>query len=443
MIGLAGGTAGLALALAVVNLLPSLLITGFPRLDSVAIDSRTLAFAVTVATAAGVVSGLVPAWHLRRMPLTEMLSEDGVASPVGGGLRAPLARARGIVVVGQVAVACVLLLGAALFSRSFVSLIRAERGYDPENVLTARLPIPRTMPGEVRAQLLEELIRRLQSEPGVTHAAWGSALPLLSFGGFTAFTMRSPQNPDLEIEVQAAQRIVSPDYFGAMGLRLVSGRALSPSDAHTSPPAVVVNRTFARQYLGEPPPVGARIPQRGPRAGGIRFEDEQADWEVVGVVDDMRQDVGAAPQPEIFASSRQVTTATTNVGFDPILVVRTTLPPSGYVPTLRRLLREQAPALALDSVMSMEDRVMTSLERPRLYAVVIVAFGTFALLIAGVGLYGVLSFSVARRTREIGVRSALGAQTRDIVTLVLRQALSLIAGGVAIGLVGAWMGARL
>ena len=204
----------------------------------------------------------------------------------------------------------------------------------------------------------------------------------------------------------------------------------------------MVNRTFAREYIGDRP-VGFHIPQVGPRAGGIRFANPQADWEVVGVVDDMRQDVNAPLQPEIFASMKQISTATTNVGFDPILVIRTADDPTIHVRALHRLVQELAPALALDSVMTMEDRVMTSLAKPRLYAVLFVWFGVFAVLISGVGLFGVLSFSVAQRTREIGVRSALGAQAGDIVALVLRQALWIVAGGVLVGLAVAVAGVRL
>src|SRR5439155_8562338 len=176
----------------------------------------------------------------------------------------------------------------------------------PVNVLTARLPLPPGYPTERRSQLLEALIDRVRAVPGVTHAAYGTALPFVSFGGFTAFTMRSSRNPDVELNVQAAQRVVSPDYFSAMRLRLVAGRALTDADTTTTQPVIVVNRTFARQYLGERP-LGFHIPQRGPRAGGIRFADDNADWEVVGVVDDMRQDMDSPLQPEIFASVRQIT----------------------------------------------------------------------------------------------------------------------------------------
>jgi putative ABC transport system permease protein len=440
-IGLSGGAAGVAVAAGLQRLMPALLPAGFPRLDAVAVDMNVLLFALAVSVVASIACGLLPAWHIRRVNLVQSLSEDGIA-PIGGAMRSPMARTRALIMGGQVAIACMLLVGAALLTRSFVALARADRGYDPVNVLTARLPVPQAYSAEGRSQLLEALVERLRIVPGITHAAYGTALPFVSFGGFTAFTMRSPLNPAVEANVQAAQRIVSPGYFAAMRLRLVAGRTLTDADTTSTPPAIVVNRTFARQYLGEKP-IGFHIPQGGPRAGGIRFADPRADWEVVGVVDDMRQEVDAPLQPEIFASMKQITAASTNFGFDPILVIRTAADPTAYVPTLHHLVHDLAPALAVDSVMTMEDRVMTSLAKPRLYAIVLAWFGVFAVLIAGVGLFGVLSFSVAQRTREIGVRSALGAQVRDIVALVLQQALWIVAIGVLFGLAAAVSGVRL
>ncbi len=438
MIGVGGGITGLALAVALQRLLPSLLPSGFPRLDAVAIDVRTLLFALAVSLTASVACGLLPAWHTRRLGLVETLSEDGVAS-IGGAMRSPVARTRGVIIAGQVAIACVLLIGAALLTRSFVSLIRADRGYDPANVLTARLPLPPEYPAGRRDQLLETLMGRLRAWPGVTHAAYGTGLPFVANGIPTAFKMRSAFNPDLDVDVDAAMRVVSPDYFVAMRMRLVMGRTLSEADTATMPPAVVVNRTFARRYLSARP-IGFRIPQRGPRAGSVRFTDQNADWEVVGVVDDMPQDsIDAPPQAEVFVSFKQVVIYRS---VDPIIVVRTTTDPAEYVSTLRSLVEEEAPTLALDSVMTMEDRVTTSLVRQRLYAVLFMGFGACALLIAGVGLFGVLSSSVAQRTREIGVRSALGAQKHDIIALVLRQTIGILGIGIAVGLATSLAGVR-
>jgi putative ABC transport system permease protein len=441
IVGLCGGAGGLVLAAGLQRVLPWLLPDGFPRLDAVALDMRALSFALAVSVLASVACGLLPAWHTRRVNLVETLSEDGVAS-ISGARRSSGARTRAWMMVGQVAIACLLLVAATLLTRSFVAMVRADRGYDPVNVLTARLPLPPGYPAERRGQLLETLVERLRAVPGVTHAAYSSGLPFVSSGGFSAFNLPSPRHPDVAIEVQATQRLVSPDYFAAMRLRIIEGRTLSDADTAATPAAIVVNRTFARQYLGDHP-IGVRIPQRGPRAGGVGFTDEHADAEIVGVVDDMRQDSVAAPlQPEIFVSLKQVRPSSIGT-FDPILVVRTIANPTTYVSVLRTLVHEQAPTLALDSVMTMEDRVMTSLAQPRLYTVLLVGFGMFALLLAGVGLFGVLSFSVGQRTREIGVRSALGAQAHDIVALILHQALWIVGIGVMVGLGTAVAGVRL
>jgi putative ABC transport system permease protein len=439
-IGLSGGAGGFVLAAGLQRALPWLLPGGFPRLGEVALDLRAFSFTLSVSVLASLACGLVPAWHTRRVNLVDALSEDGVAS-IRGVKRSPAARTRALIMVGQVAIACLLLVGAALLTRSFVAMVHADRGYDPANVLTARLPLPPGYPAERRSQLLDTLVERLRALPGVTHAAYGSGLPLISTGGTVAFNMRSPHDPSMEIEVQALQRLVSPDYFSAMRLRLVEGRTITDSDTAATQPAIVVNRTFARQYLRNRA-VGVRIPQGGPGAGRLRFANENSESEIVGVVDDMRQDDLEAPaQPEMFVALKQILPSSLRT-FDPILVLRSTGDPTAYVSTLRSLVHEQAPTLALDSVETMEDRVMTSLEKPRLYAVMLAGFSLCALLVAGVGLFGVLSFSIAQRTREIGVRSALGAQAHDIVGLVLRHAIWIVGIGVPIGLGAALVGGR-
>jgi hypothetical protein len=193
----------------------------------------------------------------------------------------------------------------------------------------------------------------------------------------------------------------------------------------TSPQVIVVNRSFAARYLG-PTPLGATVPNLGMCRG------DSDRWQVVGVVDDVRQGaVGDPAQPELFIPFRQIGCQTAVP--QPIVVIRTAGDPTAYVATLRSLLRAEAPALALDSVMTMDERVMTTLAKPRLYAVVLVGFGAFALAIAGVGLFGVLSYSVAQRAREIGVRTALGARPADIVALVLRQVALIAVAGIGAG----------
>lgn len=334
---------------------------------------------------------------------------------------------------GQIAVACVLLIGAGLLARSMQSLINVDRGYNPNNVLTARLPLPSGSTYAKSASMLEAVTDRLRALPGVTEASFGNALPLVSAGGLSGFSVRLPRDPSTMAKVQTFHRTVHPGYLSAMGLRLRAGRFLTDRDTETSQPVLVVNRSFAQQYLGDDP-IGRRLSLSLYR---------QAEWEIVGVVEDMKQGgletgrfIGMADsaQPEMFSSYRQFGEMRPDSIF---FIVRTVGDPSALAPFVRAIIREQAPALVLDSVMSMEDRLQSSLSQPRAYAFVLGCFATFALAIAVVGLFGVLSYSVAQRSREIGVRTALGAQTRDIVALVLRSGVAITAVGLLAGLVAA------
>ena len=425
LFGLAGGAAGVALAVALHRALPALLPADFPRVDAIGIDWRVLSFAAATALGASVVCGLAPAWQARRVDLVEALSEDGSA-PVGHGVRVRTARARALIMAGQMAVSCVLLVGAALLVRSFVALVRADRGYDPANLLTARVALPQDYSIERRVAFLAGVADRLRALPGVREAAYGNALPLLTSGGFRGFKMRSPADPSNEIEVNTIQRAVGPEYFRALGLKLEAGRAFTPQDTMTAPNVVIVNRSFASKYLGARP-LGVSIPNMGMCRG------DRDGWEVVGIVADMRQgSVSDPPQPELFLPAPQVGCA--NAISQAVFVVRTAGEPLPLAAELRTLVRSQEPLLAVDSILTMEERVMKTLAKPRLYAVILAGFALFAVAIAGVGLFGVLSYSVAQRSREIGVRTALGARPSDIVQLVVRQVAIVAGGGIAVGM---------
>lgn len=441
LVALGGAVVGLALTFLLLRSLPHLLPGGFPRLDAIAIDIRVLSFAIVASVLASLATALGPARVAGRLSLVDTLAAGDNAG-VGAGPRASGNRTRAVIIAGQIAAACLLLVAATLLGRSLIALAAADRGYDPSNVLTARLPLPQGFPVERRGPLLEALIARLDGVPGVTRAAYATGLPLLSAGAFAAFDMPSPHDPGVPVAVQATQRLVSPGYFEAMRLRIVEGRALTDADQPTSPPVVLVNRTFANRYLNGDG-LGRRLPLRGPRAGSLRFSEADTDAEIVGIVDDIRQD-GAAepPQPEIFASLGQILPTAVR-STEPILVVRTSGDPVAMVPTLRALVAEQDPTLALDSVMSMDDRISASLARPRLYAVVLVLFAGVAIVIAAAGLFAVLSFSVSLRTREIGLRAALGADARALIALVARQALSIVIPGLIVGLAAAAATARL
>jgi predicted permease len=242
-------------------------------------------------------------------------------------------------------------------------------------------------------------------------------------------TLPAPDQPGGAVKAQAVVRIVSPDYFAALNVRVLAGRGFSDDDTLAAPPVAVVNRTFAERYLGGSPlerdlPLGA---------------EDQPGARVVGILDDIRQRSATDPhQAEIYLCALQ-----REGGYRPpqaYLVVRTDGRPAELVPALRGIVREADDGLAVESVMTMETRVLESLARPRLYALLLGAFAVVAVTIAGAGLFGVLSYSVARRTREIGVRSALGARPVDIVRLVLRQGLLITAAGLVLGtLASAWL----
>jgi putative ABC transport system permease protein len=424
ILGVAGGAVGLLLAAVVTRALPAWMPADFPRLDDIALGGPAIVFSAGASLAAGVLCSLLPALQTRRLNVVVALS-DGVAAS-GRFLRSPTMRARTAIMTAQVAVACVLLIGAALLGRSFAALLDADRGYDPRNLLTARLPLPADFPMARRTQLLDAVAARLGAMPGVVSVGYGNALPLVTSGGFRAFKMRPPSNPVGEVDVNSMQRVVSPGYFSALGLRLVAGRLFDDRDGMTARPVVVVNRSFAAAYLGEQP-LGSILPN----LGMCRGDDDR--WDVIGVVEDMRQGgVADPPQPEIFMPYAQV--ACPSAVPEPIVVVRTSDDPNRHASTLRQVFREEAPGFPLDSLMTMDQRVMETLAKPRLYAVVVASLAVLGMAIAAVGLFGVLSYSVAQRSREISLHIALGARPANVLALLFQQVAIISIAGIGGGL---------
>lgn len=421
LLSVTGGLLGLGLALAVDRALPSLLPADFPRLQQLGLDRVAMVFAVVVSIIAGVIFGIVPVLRARRMNLVHSLAEDG-GSPAGAAGRTRIARARLLIMTAQVAIACVLLIGASLLARSFSALVHSDRGFDPANVLTARVQMPAfAYPPARRAELTETILERLRRVEGVTAVTFSDGPPLGVFGG-TAFKLDGRQ-------AQASSRTVSPGYFTAMGMRLAGGRDFTDDDVASNRPVFIVNRTFARQYL-RPDPVGQRI-------RGLVSESSEH-WEVIGVVEDVRHRGVTAPvEPEIYRYRARGDVRTYSPS--PTFIVRSAGDPMRLAATLRAVVRQQDPLLTIDSLMTMEERVIAGLARPRLYAILLGAFGGLALVITGVGLLAVLSYVVAQRSRELALRTALGASQADIVRLVLGQGAVVCLAGLAIGLPAAWL----
>jgi predicted permease len=422
LLGFAGGVAGLLLAWWLQHALPSLLPPDFPRLDDVALDVRVQLFAIAVALAAGFGFGFLPALQAARKDVRGALSEDSLA-PVGGSLRSRTARVRAAIMTAQVTIATVLLVGAALLARSFVSLLQVDIGYtDPSSTLLAQLPLPDTSyTPERRVQVLTRVTERLGAQPGVSAVAWGDATPFSSSTALASFPLK--RRDGSTTQVQTGTRAVSPGYFAALGQRVEEGRAFTATDDANAQTVVIVNREFARKYLDG-------------RALGWFLPGQKANRPIVGVVDNaVRREVTDTPQPEIYVSALQAPPRNSDMS----ILVRTTGDPHQLAPALRAAVHEQDPLVPVEQVATLEDLVSRSVQTPRLYAMVLGAFAGFALLIAGVGLFGVLSQSVAQRAREIGVRSALGATTGDIVALVARQSALIVVVGIAAGfLVAIW-----
>ena len=433
ILGLAGGLVGLALAVALHAVLPSILPASFPRIADIRLDAAIVAGAMVIALLAGVAFGVLPALQARRLDLLRALTEDGQA-PVGVRLRSSTGFARSAIMASQVAAATLLLVCAVLLSRSFAARWAIDRGYDPTSVLTAEVAMPAYAfsPPE-RARVIGAILGRIAAGPDVTAAAFTSILPLSRFESLAAFKLPSTDGVSPPIEAQAAVRTVSADYQRAMGIRLAQGRWLRADDTTSSPPVVVVNRAFERAYLGEAA-LGARLP--------IGLAEDVDAWEVVGIIEDVQPKVGGEPpRPEVFVSYAQ---RRQGLDFDvPTLVVRSSGDPAALVPMLREVLKDAHPSIAIESVMTMEARLGEGLGEPRLYSLLVGSFAALALVIASAGLFGTLSYSVARRTRELGIRGALGATPARLLTLVLRQGLGVAVVGVAVGLSAAALGGSL
>ena len=433
LLGCIGAASGLLMAMVLHRGLPAVLPAGFPRVDEVRLDWRVAIFACVVALLVSLACGMVPAFRARRDRVTADLSEGAASTP--SVTRTTAARLRTAFMAGEVAVACILLVGASLLARSFNALIDVDRGFDPRGLLTMRLPQPPKTTFAQRMTLLDRLHERLGALPAVTDVAFGDALPFVSTGGYRGMDMYLPRDPATKTPVQTTMHVVSPEYFRAMRLRVTEGRSLQPSDGESAT-AIVVNRTFASRYLGDRP-LGQQL--------NLGLANVPVS-EVVGVVDDMRLgSVGneAAtfggvldpPMPEIFLSHQRWPFPIQDL----IIVIRTADDPAALAAAARTIVREEDPTLPVDSILTMEDRVAASLAGPRSYAVFLVGFALCALAIAGVGLFGVLSYTTSQRTREIGLRSALGATRRDLLALVGEQALTITCAGLAVGLAAAFV----
>ncbi len=394
-----------------------------PRANEVGIDLRVLAFTLVVSLLTGALFGIAPALQLGRQDVQAALKEGGTS------LSASRARARlrAALIVGEVAISIVLLLGAALLMRTFVKLNGVEPGFNPAGTLAANVAIPSTKYGDDAriAAFYRDVLDRLRTLPGVTSAGAVFSLPLRptvsSSRGITIEGRPAEPGRDLIPGYQVA----SHDYFRTMGIPLVRGRSFTEADVEGSIPVALVNEKLANLYWSGEDPVGQRITWDDPNDGEVEWVT------IVGIVGNATlYGLAEGPTPEVYRPYRQA----------PIpwmtLVVRSDRDPADLASAVRTSVMEVDPEQPITGVMTMEEVVSSSLDQRRFNMQLLGAFAVAALTLAAVGLYGVLSFSVAQRSREIGIRKALGAQTKAIVAHVVREGFRLAVAGLAIGALG-------
>lgn len=429
----AGGVLGVLLAQWSLTALPK--ITALPRIEEIHVDGAVLGFTIAISIATGVLFGLFPSLEASKPNLASVLRESGAAAGASSWRRRLLGISpRGLLVVGQVALSIVLLIGAALLMQSFARLRNVDPGFQPANLLTMKIPLPgpRYDTKEKRVAFYEELERRVKDIPGVKNVAIMRSLPTTSW----FFT-----NVDVEGQPQVAPReqpssqlqSITPDYFRTMGTPVRRGRAFTAHDnTPGAPPVLIVNETFARRFWPSYPagldPIGQHIVIAVDRVKG----------EIVGIVADVREGgLGSKAGLEFYIPS---VIHAPQVAY---LAVRTATDPRTMVNAIRSEVHTIDRDQAVSEVKTMDEVLDATLGQRRLTMLLLGTFAGVALFLALIGIYGVIAYSVAQRTQEVGIRRALGADRRDILRLILNQALGLTLAGVAIGIAGAFAFTRV
>jgi len=416
VLGLAGGAVGLLLAAWGLDLLIGILPSkeAFRLPFEIRIDRAVMFFTLTISVLTGIVFGLVPAWQASRPDVSEWLKEGGRGSGAGHQ------RTRSALIVGEIAVALVLLIGAALLVQSFVRLRRVDLGYDPNGLLTMWVPAPfsRYPNDEAKARFYRQLLERVSR----VHGAAGVTSSSEAWFGLLNFQFNIEGDPLPTGDATVRYSSIAPDYFNVLKAQIRAGRDFDDRDDGRVPGVAIINETLARRYFPDGSPIGRKIV--------LGYLGRRLVREIVGVSTDIKQEeLGLPTKPEVYVPYQQVP------WFGMALVIRAASgDPMSLKKELQQAIWEVDKELPVSGAETVEHHVADLVAEPRLYTLLLGVFAGVALILASVGIYGVMSFSVTERTHEIGIRMALGAKHRDVVAFLVRQGLLLALIGVAIGL---------
>jgi predicted permease len=426
-----GGSLGLSFACFAVPAVVRYLPADLPRASEIAVDGRVLVFTSLLSLFTGILFGLLPLLQSRQVNANDSLKQNG------RGMAAGQSRLRSTLIIGQVAVALVLLVGAGLMTKSFWMLLRVAPGFQTEHILTARLSLPPQYTngyafgtGAHRriSAFQRELLERVGHIPGVQTAAFTAYLPLSGTNNSWAFDIEGRPAKPPGVYDTTNYRPVSAGYFETIGIPVQRGRGFDPKDNEDHPLVVIINEAMARAFWKQQDPVGQRL----------RFSEQK--WRtIVGVVGDVRHEgLGMKPEPEMYIPYGQIP----NVEARPTIVLRTLIEPTNLTSALRKVVSEVDATVPLDHIETMKQIVSVSVGEPRFRTVVLLMFAILALFVASIGLYGVMSYLMSQRTREFGIRVAVGASRGALLRLVLGQTAKLVSIGICLGLVGAMLLAR-
>ncbi len=425
-----GGVLGVLIGEAAVYFVKRFGPTNIPRLHEVNLDLRVLTFALAITVATGILFGLAPAIGAVRENLAESLRESGQRS--GGS--AATSKIRSALVVGEIALALVLVIAAGLLGRTLLRMMGADGGFNPSRVLTFELSLPNTRYADYDhiVALYKRVLTQLQSISGVESAGLGETVPISGIGETTVFVLPNRPAKDTRGVPFANYTFVSADFFSAVGTPLLRGRGILDSDTMDSLHVMVINNAMAKKYWPGEDPIGKQITMGSPWGKELT---------VVGVVADIKHiSMREEPAPEMFVPFTQHPWPSMLVAH---LALRTRTDPATMAQSVREAIRSVDPELPLAKVATLSALVDDSMAQPRFSMLLVASFGALAILLASIGLYGVISYSVAQRTREIGIRMALGAGRHEVFRMILGQGTKLAGLGIAIGVVAAFGAARM